>query len=631
VQYAPPSRRPIRFGAFELDTEAAELRKQGVKVKLQDQPFQVLQILLENPGKLVAREELQRRIWPSDTFVDFDQGLYNAAKKLREVLSDSAESPRFIETVPRRGYRFIGAVEGNGPAAPTPALPLEATKPTSGRNFRLGIVVGLGAAIAVGAAVGVERFWRHSFSSGPDPLIRSIAVLPLQNLSDDPAQEYFSDGMTDALITDLAQIGSVKVISRTSSMQYKQTKKPLPEIARELNVDGIIEGTVQRSGNRVRITAQLIYGPSDKHIWADSYERDVRDVFPLEREVANDIAGRVRARITTQNQSIPVQTRAVNLKALDFYLQGNYHLNRAGDVGSHDEEFKRADALFQHSIDADPGFAPAYIGLAETHHDLWSSSAEDIEIMKSASKRALELAPGSSEAHTELALTKWEEWDWSGAEEEYRKAVTLNPNNTFARDQFGGYLDAMGRLEEGWKEQQLAQELDPASDHVSWALYRRGDYDRAIERLQTTLQTRPDDGVLHWLLSEIYAQKGMHKEWILELSKSMTLLGMPETAGRLQHAFATSGYSVARRLWTRELEQWAATKQGYFPGMLAQVYASLDDNDRAFYWLKQGCEHYRDQGSSDPILQWTKIDPGLAPLRSDPRFKGVLRCMGLSE
>jgi len=630
VNEAPPSHAVIRFGVFELDTESGELRKQGVKVRLQEQPFQILQILLEHPGRVVTREELQRRVWPSDTFVDFDTGLYNAIKRLREALGDSAESPRFIETLSRRGYRFIGAVEGNGHTATTPALPLGAAKPAPRRSLRLGIWLGLGTLAVAGAAFGVGKFWSRFSSVGTNPQIRSIAVLPLQNLSGDQNQEYFSDGMTDALITSLAQIGSLKVISRTSSMQYRQTRRSLPEIARELNVDGIIEGTVQRSGDRVRITAQLIHGPSDKHIWADSYERDVRDVFTLEREVANDIADRVRARITIPNQTVPVQLRPVNLKALDSYLQGNFHLNK-GWKGPRDEELREAGVLFQRSIDADPMFAPAYIGLAETHHNLWSSSGDDLGIMKSAANRALELAPGSSEAHTEVADAKEEEWDWSGAEEEYRKAITLNPNNAFARDNFGAWLDAMGRLEEGWKEQELAQELDPASDHLSWALYRRGDYDRAIERLRTTLQTRPDDGILRWLLSEIYAQKGMHKEWILEFSESATLLGKPEVAGRLQHAFATSGYLGARRLWARELEQWAATKQGYFPGMVAQVYASLGDNDRAFHWLQQGCEHYRDQGSSDPILQWTKIDPSFVPLRSDPRFKDVLRCMGLPQ
>jgi TolB-like protein/DNA-binding winged helix-turn-helix (wHTH) protein len=277
---ALPSHVPIRFGVFELDTESGELRKQGVKVRLQEQPFQILQVLLEHPGKIVTREELQRRIWPSDTFVDFDTGLYNAIKRLREALGDSADTPRFIETLSRRGYRFIAAVGGNGDAlAQVPTL--EAPKPARSRNLQLGIVLGLGAAILLGAVLGVtvSDFWRHRLGKSATPQIRSIAVLPLQNLSRDPEQEYFSDGMTDALITDLAQIGSLKVISRTSSMQYKETKKSLPEIARDLNVDGIVEGTVQRSGDRVRITAQLIHGVSDKHVWANSYERRDRSMF----------------------------------------------------------------------------------------------------------------------------------------------------------------------------------------------------------------------------------------------------------------------------------------------------------------------------------------------------------------
>lgn len=586
----------------------------------------VLVCLAEHAGEVLEKEKLLSAVWP-DTFVSED-GLKRCISELRRVLEDDAREPRMIETIPKRGYRLLVPIElVNGTKNPSnESLRQTATASRSGKWPAMAIVI---TAAAVVAAILITLRARRSGYTDSPALIRSLAVLPLQNLSADPAQEYFSDGMTDALITDLAQISSLKVISRTSSMQYKQTKKALPEIARELNVDGIIEGTVQRSGDRVRITAQLIYAPSDKHIWADSYERDVRDVFTLEREVTDNIADQVRARITTLNQPVPAQPRPVNLKALDAYLQGNYHLNRAWGAGPHDEEFRKASVFFQHSIDADPAFAPAYIGMAEAHHNLFSASAEDIEIMKSASERALELAPGSSEAHTELALTKWEEWDWSGAEAEYRKAIALNPNNAFAHDQFGDCLDVMGRLEEGWKEQHLAQDLDPASDHLSWALYRRGDYDLAIERLQTTLQTRPDDGVLHWLLSEIYAQKAMHKEWILELGKSMALLGMPEVAGRLQHAFTTSGYLGARRLWARELEQWTGTRKGYFPGMLAQVYASLGDNDRAFYWLQQGSEHYRGEGSSDPIFQWTKIDPSFAPLRSDPRFNNVLRRMGL--
>jgi TolB-like protein/DNA-binding winged helix-turn-helix (wHTH) protein/tetratricopeptide (TPR) repeat protein len=615
----------VRFGVFELDTDSGELRKQGRRVKLQDQPFQVLQVLLEQTGKVVTREELQRRIWPSDTFVDFDRGLYNAIKRLREALDDSAESPRFIETMPRRGYRFIATVEGNGPPA-SQTQTAEITKPVPSRNFRPRILLGLTTTIVILALLGGEILWRRRSQAGTVPQIHSIAVLPLQNLSGDPTQEYFSDGMTDALITGLAQQGLLKVISRTSSMEYKQTKKSLPEIARELGVDGIIEGTVQRSGDRVRITAQLIQASSDKHLWADSYERDLHDVFTLEREVTNDIADQVRVRITTQKQALSPQLRPVNLEALDSYLQGSYHLNK-GDMGSRDEELRKAGVLFQRSIDADPRFAPAYVGLAEAHHNLWWPSNEDFGIFKSAAEQAVELAADSSEARTEVALTKWEEWNWYGAEQEYRKAITLNPNYALAHDQLGDCLDAMGRLEEGWKEYELAQELDPANDHLSWALYRRGEYDRAIKLIRATLQTRPDDNVFHFLLSETYAQKEMYNEWVKELAQSLKLAGYPDVARHLQRVFATSGYSGATRFYARALEQ-AAMKWGYFPGVLAQAYARVGDKDRAFYWLSQGIDHHF-KAISDPILEWTKIDPGFVSLRSDPRFTDLVRRMGL--
>ena len=322
---APPSRTLVRFGVFDLDANSRELHKQGLKVRLQDQPFQVLQILVERPGTVVTREELQRRIWPSDTFVDFDRGLYNAIKKLREALGDSAESPRFIETLSRRGYRFIAEVTANGNGAlstePSTKAPGQTAARGSRRALQAGLALAFGTVILLGTVLVVGKVWRRFSGSGTAPQIRSIAVLPLQNLSADSAQEYFSDGMTDALITDLAQMGSVKVISRTSSMQYKQTKKLVPEIARELNVDGIIEGTVQRSGDRVRVTAQLIQGLADKHLWANSYERDERDIFALQRDVAEEITHQIRAQLRS-NQAGPAQAHSVNPKALDAYLQG---------------------------------------------------------------------------------------------------------------------------------------------------------------------------------------------------------------------------------------------------------------------------------------------------------------------
>ena len=625
-------RAPICFGVFELDPESGELRKQGLKVRLQEQPFQILQILLEHPGKVVTREELQRRVWPADTFVDFDQGLYNATKKLREALGDSADSPRYVETLSRRGYRFIGTVNGNGSAA-LPAAEVPPKSPTaetraSRRRLQLGIALGLGAAALIGAVLSVipAKVWQRLAGKNTVPQIRSLAVLPLQNLSADPAQEYFSDGMTDALITDLAQIGSLKVISRTSSMQYKQTKKSLPEIARELNVDGIVEGTVQRSGDRVRITAQLIHGPSDKHLWASSYERDTRDIFALERDLTEEIAHQVQTRLSTVKQGPLPHPRPIDPKVLDAYVQGNYHLNGRGR-GAGDEEPKKARAYFQQAIDADPNFAPAYIGLAATHTVLSQGSSDDLPLMRRAAEKAVALEPTSSDAWCILAETKWADWDWHGAEEGYRRALALNPNNATAHDVLGSTLDVTGRLDEGWKEAEVAQELDPNHDHLADALYQRGQFDRAIEIRQRIALRDPGDGYNHYALAMNYAQKGMYKEFAEQLGTSATLSGIPDAASRFKRAYDKSGSQGVLRQWTKELERLAATKQLYFPGALAQAYAALGDKDRAFYWLEEYRQHH-DLALADPTIDF-KTDPWFASIRSDPRFSDFLRRAGL--
>jgi TolB-like protein/DNA-binding winged helix-turn-helix (wHTH) protein len=628
----PTQPRVIKFGLFEADLAAGELRKSGLRQKLAGQPFQVLQVLLEHPQEIVTREELQQRIWPQDTYVDYDLALRKSIARLREVLGDSADNPRFIETIPRRGYRFIASLNTNGHVRAVVAVSIEGA-PSETRRFRrslqIGIALGLGVAALALVLLGVvpdKLKFRREVTSGV-PQIRSLAVLPLQNLSADPAQEYFSDGMTDALITDLAQIGSLKVISRTSSMQYKESKKSLPEIAHELNVDGIVEGTVQRSGDRVRITAQLIYGPADKHLWANSYERDMRDLFALERDVTEDIARQVKAQITTEHQALVAPPRPVNLDALEAYLEGNFHLNK-GLMGARDEELRVAGKYFQNAIDADPTFAPAYIGLAEAHHILFWPSSEDFAIMKASAEKALELAPTSSEAHDEVSTSKFVDRDWAGAEEESRRAIALNPNNADAHQGLGGILDTVGKLDEAWKEYEIAQEVDPNQDHLSGALYTRGQYDRAIELLRKSAERRPDDAVIHYFLAENYARKGLYKEWDQEQKTSLTQAGLPESGSRIHRAFVTSGYPGALRQEAAELEHLYAKRQGYFPGILAETYAILGDKDRAFYWLGQGCEHWH-MASSDPILSGLKADPGFASLRSDPRYKDMLRCMGL--
>jgi tetratricopeptide (TPR) repeat protein len=431
--------------------------------------------------------------------------------------------------------------------------------------------------------------------------------------------------MTDALITDLAQVAAIRVISRTSSMQYKQTKKSLREIAHELNVDAIVEGTVQRSGDRVRITAQLIHGPSDQHIWANSYERDTRDVFALERDLTQEIVRQLQSRLKTSKELPPAQVRPVNPKALEAYLQGNYHLKK-GWMGVRDKELRTAAECFQQAVDAAPDFVPAYVALAEAHNVLLWPTSEDFGIMKGAAEKAVTLDPASSEAWTEVGYRKSNDWDWAGAEETFRNAIALSPNNAQAHEGLGELLDATGRLEEGWKEFEVAQELDPHFNHLSEPLYRRGDYDRAID-LRRTLEDPLGDAFQHYSLSQYYALKGMYKEWARELGETLILMGFPESASRLRHAFSASGYLGARRQEARELERWAETKQDYSPGILAEVYTAIGDKDRAFYWLGHGIDHHRLAMNDD--LCFFKVVPELAPLRSDPRFSDMLRRAGL--
>ena len=631
----PPSQAIIRFGVFELDPASRELHKQGLKARLQEQPFQVLQILLEHPGEVVTRQELQRRIWPSDTYVDFDRGLYNAIKKLREALGDSSESPRFVETLSRRGYRFIAAVNGKGDILPsTEPSSTVATEPAPRaphRILRTGVAVALGAAIFLGTILGMWKFWQRFRGGSTVPPIRSIAVLPMQNLSADPAQEYFADGMTDALITDLAQIASLKVISRTSIMRYKKTDKSLPEIARELNVDGIVEGTVQRSGDRVRITAQLIHGPSDKHIWASSYEREARDLFALERDLIGDIARHVQAKLAMEKRAPLTEPRPINPKALELYLRGNYQLNRQGRGGG-DEEKRKAAQCFQQAIDADPNFAPAYNGLANSHFRLLWPSSQDAEIVRIAAQRATELEPTFSDANVTLGNLSLHFWDFRAAEDELRRAVALNPNNAHAHEILGQFLYDIGRFDEGWSESQIAQELDPNQDHLSIALDLRRDYDRAIAWLLMMLKNDPENGYFHHNLFRSYVGKGMYKEATEELVKALGLLGLPETAARIHHAFAISGYRGAMQQYAVELEHLGATKQMWAPVNSAEVHAALGDKDRAFYWLEEAYSHHDRLSVSPGVpLEMINVDPMMDPLRSDPRFKDLLHRIGLSR
>lgn len=605
--------------------------RDGTTNRLTPKAMAVLVCLAEHDGEPVPKEKLLQKVWP-DTFVT-DDVLKGSIAEIRRVLEDDAKEPRIIETIAKRGYRLIGPVEWidvqqQAPAAAHKPGASEIAAASSRRSWIRRTLTAVVVVLVALAAILVVGGLRARLRARTAPQIRSLAVLPLQNLSGDPAQEYFSDGMTDALITNLAQIGSVKVISRTSSMQYKQTKKSLPEIAHELNVDGIIEGTVQRSGDQVRITAQLIHGSSDKHLWANSYERDMRDVFVLERDLADEIARQIQAKVVTPNPSQAAPLQRVDPKALDAYIEGNYYANGRGRGGG-DEQNRKAEAYFQRAIDIDPTFAPAYIGLARAHDDLAEGSTNDLRFMRAAAEKAVALDPTSSDARVVLGHAKHEEWDWAGAEQEYRRALALNSNNAQAHAELAQMLDIMARLDDAWKEFLIAQELDPNRDHLADAFYQRGQLDQAIEIRQKVAKRDPANGYNHYALALAYAQKGRYKQYVDEMSAMAPLYGAPELGPHLQGAYAKAGYQGALRQWAKDFEYFAVVKRAYYPGLLAQVYAALGDRERAFYWLEQYRLHH-DLALADPTI-FFKTDPWFASLRSDPRFGDFLRRIGLQD
>ncbi len=615
----------IRVGPWLVEPRLNIVSRKGTAVRVEPKVMEVLVCLAAHPGEVLSKEELLKAVWP-DTFVT-DDALTHCISDLRRVLEDDAREPRVIQTIPKRGYRLVASVgPANGTQPSTQTVPTTVTGTVTRGARRLWTWAAVGGVVSI-VILSVSLRSRRA-DAGAVPAIHSLAVLPLQNLSADPAQEYFSDGMTDALITDLAQIGSLRVISRTSIVHYKKTEKTLPEIAGELNVDGIVEGTVQRDGDRVRITAQLIYAPSDKHLWAKSYERDMRDVFGLEQDVAEDIAHQVQACLLVAKPPLPPQPRLVKPEVLEAYIQGNYHL-QGGGRGGGDEESKEAEKYFQHAIDLDPNFTPAYIGLARAHNSLSRAGPEDLAIMRSAAEKAVALDPSSSDAVLTLGDAQRMAWDWHRAEENYRRAVVLNPNSALAHEALGGLLDDICQLEKAWPEFEIAQQLDPNQDHLADPLYTRGQFDQAIEIRQKIALRDPGSGYNHYALAMNYAQKQMFKEFAFEMSKAATLFGMPDVASRLQHAYDQSGGQAALRQWAKELERLAANGEFYLPLDLAGVYATLGDKDRAFYWLEDYRQHH-EVATAQPGGCFTR-NPRLAPLRSDSRFVEFLRRIRLPQ
>ncbi len=621
----PNQPRVVKFGVFEVDFRSGEVRKSGMKQKLAGQPFLVLQALLESPHQIVTREQLRQRLWSENTFVDYDLALKKAVNRLREVLGDSAENPHFIETIPRQGYRFIGTVE----AVPRPEnLPASATLPSKRRTASKWIVGGsLGALALVLFAFNAGKLSTRIFAGSRPPEIHSLAVLPLNNLSGDPEQEYFADGMTDELITDLAQISALRVISRTSVMHYKGTTKTLPQIARELNADAVLEGTVQRSGDQVRVRAQLIYAATDRHLWAESYEGSLRDVLDLQNKVATEIARQIKIQVTPEENTRLASARPVNLEAHEAYLKARYYLNQRTEKG-----FQQSVQYFNEAAQKDPNYPLGYAGLADSYVLLGEYSLlpakEAFARARAAAAKALELDDSLAEAHNALAAVKVDyDWDWPGAEREFRRAIELNPGYATAHQWYAELLSQIGRHEEALAEIKLAEQLDPFSLIINVvhgdALRCAGQNDMSIEQLQKALEIDPNFAHAHFHLGMSYLRKEAFADAIAEFQKAVSLSpNVTDYKGGLGYSYAVAGERSEARKLMEELK--ARSKQSYVPWFyIAGIYAGLGEQDQAIADLEKAYEQH-EQG-----LAVMNREPMFDPLRSDARFQELLRRMNL--
>jgi TolB-like protein/DNA-binding winged helix-turn-helix (wHTH) protein/Tfp pilus assembly protein PilF len=608
------------FGPFRLDPKEHTLLRDGRPIPLRPKVFDLLLVLIENRGHLVDKEQLMSVVW-QEQFVE-EGNINKNVSMLRRALGEGDNGQQFIETVPKRGYRFIGDVR----KVKTDEAPAAQNIPAKTQAFsRRWIPVLITTALLI---AGVAYFFIFKRRVARTPIITSIVVLPLQNLSGDPAQEYFADGMTDALIGDLAQLGALRVISRTSAMHYKGTNKSLPEIARELKVDAVVEGTVQRSGDRVHVRAQLIHAPSDSHLWTAEYDRDLRDAFDLQSEVARAIASEVRIKITPAEQRLLVSKRVIAREAIDNYLQGRYFLNSRTE-----QNMRKAIEFFQSAIQADPNYAQAYAGLADCYNQLGTvmigvmPPSEARKTAEAAAKKALEIDNDVAEAHATLGYVNYFNWNWTTAEEEFKRSIELNPNYASAHSQYAYYLVALGRFDEAVAETNRAQELDPLSLSISagrgFILENARRYEESIDQLRRVIAIDPNYYQAHWFLGLTYVANNQLPEAINEAEKAVEVSGRaPAALGVLGFAYGMAGKErEAQRVLNELLE---LQKRRYVPPMtFIYLYIGLGDKDQAFAWLEKSYEERSNH------LAFFKVSPTVDRLRSDPRFAQLLQRIGL--
>jgi TolB-like protein/DNA-binding winged helix-turn-helix (wHTH) protein len=625
--------RILRFGSFEANVQAGELRKRGLKVRLQDQPFQILVMLLERPGDLVTRQEIHQKLWPVDTFVDFDHGLNNAINRLRETLGDSADTPRFIETLPRKGYRFIAQVTGEGQLAEAEnlaavATPVVETGPIDPklRSWPRFLVATLICCLALAAIAFLG--WRTRAGPLPGPEYVMLAVLPFQNLSGDPSQDYFSDGLTEEMIAQLGALSpdQLGVIARTTTMAYKHTSKSVKQIGNELGVGYVLESSVRRDGNQIRISVQLIRVHDQLHVWARSYDRHISHSIELQEEVAQEIAEQIDVKLSPAYRG-RTNPHPVDSEANEAYLRGRYFWNQFTPEG-----YRKAIAYFEKAIERDSNFAEAYSGLADSYHFLVVTdsipTSDGNPKALAAARRAVSLGGNLAESHASLAVALGRsEWNWSGAENEYKRAIALNPSYSMAHRFYASNLGITGRHHEAWQQINEAMRLDPLSlpnnAEVVRTLYYARNYDQAVWQGQKALQIDPNYARTHFWLGRVYSQKGMDREAILASEK--VLAAMPDsTLGLTEMAYslAVAGRRREALQILHRLEERSA--RTFVPAYnLAVINIALDEKETAIRYMQQAYEN------RDWAMLVLAEEPRLDPLRKDPRFQEMLAKLNL--
>jgi TolB-like protein/DNA-binding winged helix-turn-helix (wHTH) protein len=634
------SQSAITFGVFEADPRARELRKKGILIKLQQQPFELLMILLEHPGQVVSREEVRKRLWPADVYLDFDRGLNKAMVKLREALGDSSESPLYIETLPRVGYRFIGPVNTaprqtfeaasreaevatlgstireNGSAVsevtePASTAALERAKPRS--SWRMPAAIGVAVLLTAGIAGDWRREHSKSFEASP---IRSVAVLPLDNLSGDPNQEYFADGMTDELTTMLAKNSNLHVTSRTSAMRFKGARQPLRDIARELGVDGILEGSIARSGDNVHMTVQLIRASDDAHVWAESYDRKSGEVAALPSEAAETIAKKLNSAVASSKPA-----RYVNPEAHDAYLHGLYLWFNGKNEEAH--------ASFTKATELQPDYALGwvgqsfYYGVGADDGDL--NPADALPKLEAAAKKAVELDDELPEAHLARSAAYYVvDWDWTRADQEILRAIELNPRYAEGIHFRQKILLTQNRYDEAIELQKQATEIDGFSrTHAMAQAYSRvRRFDEAAAEAQQRVASDPNDRGNHQTLSYVYRCQGKYKESVEEMAKVYSLSGWDAGAAGIRNAFDKGGYKGAVQWQLDDLKQQAA-RHYVSPANFAVLTAQLGQREQTLALLEDALRQH------SPQLLLMQTEPAFDFLHSEERYHAVIRGVGM--